>query len=80
MERDIIVDGCNLSSELRLLNLNQADVTVSFIELLHSRNTFSDDCCKSFLSLLGGKPVKQRQKNVELILEWINLTPVEKRK
>ena len=80
VEEDRIVDGCNLSEEVRLLNQNQINLTDAFVRKLSSRVLFSDQCCKELLILLGAKPFVARSKNCELIMSWINLVPVEKRK
>lgn len=76
----MVEGGCNLSAELRLLHLNQAEHKASFLEKIRNPTCFSDQCCKSFLALIGAKHVKQRKKNEQMIRDWVNLEPVEKRK
>ena len=75
-----MVDGLNLSNELRLLNQNNAEFTAAFLAKLNNRMIFSDECVKRFITALGGKPVATRSKNIISIIEWVQLAPVEKRK
>jgi len=77
---DQIVDGCNLSEEVRTLQLNQDADKATFLAKLQRPSLFSDQCCKSFLLLIGGQSTQQRSKNVEQIVAWVNAMPVEKRK
>jgi len=63
-----------------LLQLHQYDPKASSLSKINNPRIFPDQCCKSFLSLLGAKPVNQRKANVKKITEWVNLDPVEKRK
>ncbi len=77
---DQTVDGCNLSEEIRTLHLNQDEYKATFLAKLRQPLLFSDQCCKSFLLLIGGQATQQRTKNVEQIAAWVNVMPVEKRK
>jgi len=76
---EIVIDGCNLSHELRLLNQNEAYLTTGFLSRLRQRSVFSDQAIKSFLELLGKTPLSSRVKNCNLIEQWIE-APVEKRR
>jgi hypothetical protein len=78
-DQDTVVDGQNVSLELRLVVQDEDSYSDRFLERLCLPFPFTDNFVGVFLELLGGKRFKNRSSNIAKIKEWIKCTPIEKR-
>lgn len=80
IQQDVYVDGVNISNEICELRRNESESTELVLHKLAHFSRFSSNCLDSMISILGGKPLKDRKKNEKNLRDWIYASPVEKRK